>query len=135
MEKGKGWGRVMRKKVLVVDDEEAIRQFLSTLLLKWGYEVEEAGDGVQALEKLAKDNYDLLICDILMPNKNGWEVLKEMKSNPKIKEIPVIVLTGNKEDSDIVRGYELGVIYYMTKPFTTTQLLYELQRIFGETSE
>jgi len=124
----------MRKKVLVVDDEETIRQFLSTLLLRWGYEVEEAVDGVQALEKLAKDNYDLLICDILMPNKDGWEVLKEMKSNPKIKEIPVIVLTGKKEDSDIVRGYELGAIYYMTKPFTIAQLLYALEQIFGETS-
>jgi CheY-like chemotaxis protein len=124
----------MRKKVLVVDDEEVIRQFLRTLLLKWGYEVEEAADGVEALEQLAKDNYDLLICDILMPNKNGWEVLKEMKSNPKTKEIPVIVLTGKKEDSDIFRGYELGAIYYLTKPFTTTQLLYELQRIFGEIS-
>jgi CheY-like chemotaxis protein len=124
----------MRKKVLVVDDEEAIRQFLSTLLLRWSCEVEEAVDGVQALEKLAKDNYDLLICDILMPNKDGWEVLKEMKSNPKIKEIPVIVLTGKKEDSDIVRGYELGAIYYMTKPFTMAQLLYELEKIFGETS-
>ncbi len=124
----------MRKKVLVVDDEEVIRQFLRTLLLKWGYEVEEAADGVEALEQLAKDNYDLLICDILMPNKNGWEVLKEMKSNPKTKEIPVIVLTGKKEDSDIFRGYEWGATYYLTKPFTTTQLLYELQRIFGEIS-
>ena len=124
----------MRKKVLVVDDEEVIRQFLRTLLAKWGYEVEEAEDGVKALEQLAKDNYDLLICDILMPNKNGWEVLKEIKSNPKIKEIPVIVLTGKKEDSDIFRGYELGAIYYMTKPFTIAQLLHTLQRIIGETS-
>jgi len=124
----------MRKKVLVVDDEEVIRQFLRTLLAKWGYEVEEAEDGVKALEQLAKDNYDLLICDILMPNKNGWEVLKEIKSNPKTKEIPVIVLTGKKEDSDIFRGYELGAIYYMTKPFTIAQLLHTLQRIIGESS-
>jgi len=123
----------MRKKVLVVDDEEVIREFLRTLLLKWGCEVEEAADGVQALEQLAKDNYDLLICDILMPNKNGWEVMKEVRSNPTTKDIPVIVLTGKKEDSDIVRGYELGITYYMTKPFTRDQLLYALQRIFGET--
>jgi CheY-like chemotaxis protein len=124
----------MRKKVLVIDDEEVVREFLKTLLLKWGYEVEEAADGVQALEQLAKDNYDLLICDILMPNKNGWEILKEMKSNLKTKEIPVIFLTGEREDSNIVRGYELGAIYYMTKPFSTAQLLHTLQRIFGETS-
>jgi len=122
----------MRKKVLLVDDEEVVREFLKTLLLKWGYEVEEAADGVQALEQMAKNNYDLLICDILMPNKDGWEVLKEMKSNLKTKETPVIFLTGQKEDSDIVRGYELGAVYYMTKPFTSNHLLHTLQRIFGE---
>ena len=123
----------MRKKVLVVDDEEAVRQLLKTFLFRWGYEVEEAVDGVQALEKVAKGNYDLLICDILMPNKDGWEVLKEMKSDPMIKEIPVIVLTGKKEDSDIVTGYELGAIYYITKPFTMSDLFYELEQIFGKT--
>ena len=122
----------MGKKVLIVDDEEIIRKFLRINLLKWGYEVKEAMDGLQALEQLSNDNYDLLICDILMPNKNGWEVLKEMKSNLKTKETPVIFLTGQKEDSDIVRGYELGAVYYMTKPFTSNHLLHTLQRIFGE---
>jgi DNA-binding response OmpR family regulator len=122
----------MGKKVLIVDDEEIIRKFLRINLLKWGYEVKEAMDGVQALEQLGKDTYDLLISDVLMPNKNGWEVLKAVRSNPKIKDMPVIILTAKNEDSDMFQGYELGANYYMTKPFTKDQLLFGLKMMFGE---
>ena len=123
---------MMGRKVLIVDDEEVIRKFLRINLLKWGYEVKEAMDGLQALEQLGNDNYDLLICDILMPNKNGWEVLKEVRSNPKTKDIPVIVLTAKNEDSDMFKGYELGANYYITKPFTKDQLLYGLKLMLGK---
>jgi two-component system alkaline phosphatase synthesis response regulator PhoP/two-component system response regulator VicR len=122
----------MGKKVLIVDDEEIIRKFLRINLLKWGYEVKEAMDGVQALEQLGKDTYDLLISDVLMPNKNGWEVLKAVRSNLKTKDMPVIILTAKNEDSDMFQGYELGANYYMTKPFTKDQLLFGLKMMFGE---
>ena len=125
----------MSRKILIVDDEEVIRKFLRIQLVKLGYEVTEAGDGVQALEQLEKGNFDLLICDILMPKKDGWEVIREMKSNPKTKSIPVIVLTAKNEDSDMFKGYNLGANYYMTKPFTKAQLIYGLQLMFGEASE
>jgi len=122
----------MGKKILIVDDEEIIRKFLRINLVKLGHEVREAMDGVQALDQLGKDNYDLVICDILMPNKNGWEVLKEVRSNPKTKYIPVIFLTAKNEDADMFKGYELGANYYMTKPFTKSQLLFGLKLMFGE---
>jgi len=122
----------MSKKILVVDDEEVIRKFLRIQLAKLGYEVKEAADGEQALEKLGKDDFDLLICDILMPNKNGWEVLREVKLNPRMKDIPVIVLTAKNEDSDMFKGYDLGASYYMTKPFTKAQLLYGLKLMLGK---
>jgi CheY-like chemotaxis protein len=125
----------MGKKILVADDEEVIRKFLRIHLAKLGYEVKEAADGEQAMEQLGKDDFDLLICDILMPKKDGWEVIKEAKSNPKTKNIPVIVLTAKNEDSDMFKGYDLGVNYYMTKPFTKGQLLYGLKLMFGETPE
>ena len=124
----------MGKKVLIVDDEEVIRKFLRIHLINWGYEVKEAVDGVEALEQLGNDDFDVLICDIIMPNKDGWEVLKEVKSNPKMKNIPVIVLTAKDEDSDIFKGYELGADYYITKPFTKGQLLYGLKLMFEENS-
>jgi CheY-like chemotaxis protein len=122
----------MNKKILVVDDEEVIRKFLRIQLAKLGYEVAEAADGEQALEKLGENGFDLLICDILMPNKNGWEVMREVRSNPRMKDIPIIVLTAKNEDSDMFKGYDLGASYYMTKPFTKAQLLYGLKLMFGE---
>jgi DNA-binding response OmpR family regulator len=125
----------MRKKVLIVDDEEVIRKFLRIHLAKLGYEVKEAADGEQAIEQLGKDDFDLLICDILMPKKDGWEVIKEIKSNPKTKNLPVIVLTAKNEDSDMFKGYDLGANYYMTKPFTKAQLLYGLKLMLDETPE
>jgi DNA-binding response OmpR family regulator len=125
----------MGKKILVADDEEVIRKFLKIHLAKLGYEVKEAADGEQAMEQLGKDDFDLLICDILMPKKDGWEVIKEVKTNPKTKNIPVIVLTAKNEDSDMFKGYDLGVNYYMTKPFTKGQLLYGLKLMLGETQE
>jgi CheY-like chemotaxis protein len=125
----------MGKKVLVADDEEVVRKFLSIHLVKWGYDVIEAVDGEEALEQLDKEDFDLLICDIMMPNKDGWEVLKGMKSNPKTKDIPVIVLTAKNEDSDMFKGYDLGANYYLTKPFTKAQLLYGIQLMFKGNSE
>lgn len=122
----------MKKKILIVDDEEVIRKFLKIHLAKLGYEVMEAGDGVQAIEQLGKDDFDLLICDILMPRKDGWEVIREVKSNPKTKTLPVIALTAKNEDSDMFKGYDLGVNYYMTKPFTKAQLIYGLKLMFGD---
>jgi len=122
----------MKRKILIVDDEEVIRKFLRIHLDKLGYEVMEAADGEQAIEQLGKDDFDLLICDILMPKKDGWEVIKEAKSNPKTKNIPVIVLTAKNEDSDMFKGYDLGASYYMTKPFTKGQLLYGLKLMLEE---
>src|SRR4030066_510800 len=102
---------MMAKKILIVDDEEVIRKFLRINLIKWGYEVKEAVDGVEALEQLSKDHFDLLISDITMPNKDGWEVLKAVKSNPKMRGIPVIVLTARSEDAHMFKGYGLGADY------------------------
>lgn len=122
----------MSKKILVVDDEEVIRKFLRIHLVKLGCEVKEAADGEQALEQLGKDDFDLLICDIMMPKKDGWEVIKQCKSNPKMKNVPIIVLTAKDQDSDMFKGYDLGANYYMTKPFTKAQLLYGLKLMLEE---
>jgi two-component system alkaline phosphatase synthesis response regulator PhoP len=120
----------MNKKVLVIDDEETIRKFIKIHLGKAGYEVKEAADGEQAMVLLKKIRFDVLICDIMMPRKNGWEVLKEVRSNPETSEIPVIVLTAKNEDDDMFKGYEMGATYYITKPFTKSQLLSGLNTIF-----
>lgn len=125
----------MSKKVLIVDDEEIIRRFLSIQLPKCGYEVKEAIDGVHALERLAEEDFNLIICDILMPIMNGWQLLKKIRENPKTKDIPVIVLTAKDEDSDMLKGYELGANYYITKPFDIFEILSGIQMILQGDSE
>jgi CheY-like chemotaxis protein len=122
----------MNKKILIVDDSEWIRKVLRTHLASWGHQVIEAQDGAQALEQLQNEEFDLLICDVVMPNKDGWEVLSEVKKNPRTRDIPVIMLTAKDKDSDMFQGYELGANYYMTKPFTKDQLLYGIQLMFEE---
>jgi two-component system OmpR family response regulator len=125
----------MKRKILIVDNEEVIRKILRILLDRLGYEVKEAVDGEQAIQELGKDDFDLVICDILTPKKDGWEVIKEAKSNSKTKNMPVIFLTAKNEDSDVFKGYDLGANYYITKPFTKAQLLYGLRLMFNETPE
>src|SRR5512147_2958137 len=122
----------MKRKILIVDDEEMIRKLLRILLDKLGYEVKEAADGVQAIEELEKDDFDLLICDVLMPKKDGWEVIKEARSKSRTMHLPVILLKAKNEDTDVFKGYDLGANYYMTKPFTKAQLLYGLRLLFND---
>ncbi|MDI6764191.1 MAG: response regulator [Thermodesulfobacteriota bacterium] len=124
----------MSKRILIVDDEEVIRKFLKIHLNKLGYEVTEAEDGEKAIEKIGGGKFDLIICDVMMPNKNGWEVIKEVKSNPELNEIPIILLTAKNDEVDMFKGYELGANYYMTKPFTKDQLVYGLKLMFEEAS-
>src|SRR4030043_384640 len=120
----------MSKRILIVDDEEVIRKFLKIHLTKLGYEVTEAEDGQKAIEKIGGEKFDLIICDVMMPYKNGWEVAKEVKSTPDLSNIPIILLTAKNDDADMFKGYELGANYYMTKPFTKDQLLYGLKLMF-----
>lgn len=122
------------KRILIVEDEKVVREFLMLQLSKWGYKVTEAEDGVQAILKLGKDNFDLIISDIMMPDKDGWELIKEVRLSPKTKHIPIIVLTTKDKDCDMFKGYELGANYYIPKPFTTAQLLHGIKLVFEENS-
>jgi len=94
----------MSKRILIVDDEEVIRKFLKIHLNKQGYEVTEAEDGQKAIDRIGERKFDLIICDVMMPNKTGWEVVKEIKSSPKLNHIPIILLTAKKRC-----GYVQGI--------------------------
>ena len=124
----------MSKKILVIDDEETVRKVLKIHLVKGGYDVKEAADGEEAIEQLKRNNFDLLICDVMMPKKDGWEVLRAVRSHPRTKDIPVIFLTAKDQDTDMFKGYELGANYYMTKPFTKSQLLFGINMMLGKES-
>jgi CheY-like chemotaxis protein len=120
----------MKKKILVVDDEETVRKFVKIQLGRFSHEVTEAADGQQAIDLLRKEHFDLIICDIVMPRRNGWEVIQEVRAHTSTRDIPFIFLTAKNEDTDMFKGYEMGASYYIAKPFTKSQLIFGVNLIF-----
>lgn len=110
-------------KILVVDDEEPIRELLRFNLEKEGYKVCLAGDGAEALQMIEKERPDLLVLDVMLPGMGGLEVCHQLRINPKFRELPVVMLTAKSEEIDKVLGLELGADDYMTKPFSPRELV------------
>lgn len=109
-------------KVLIVDDEAGIRELCRVNLALAGYEVIEAADGAQALEAAKTQKPDLLFLDVLMPGMSGWEVLAALRADPATESIPVVMLTALNSEDDQIRGWEGGVVEYLTKPFNPLAL-------------
>lgn len=121
----------MPKMILLVDDSDVLRRITSFNLKKQGYEVVEARDGIEALEKLEELKPDLMILDIMMPRLDGFNVLKKMQENDEWKDIPVIVLTAKGGEEDEELALSLGAKKVMTKPFSPIQLLEEVRKEIG----
>ena len=109
-------------RVLIVDDEAGIRELCRVNLVLAGHEVVEAADGVQALEQAASAQPDLIFLDVLMPGMSGWEVLAKLRENEATAAIPVVMLTALNSEDDQIRGWEGGVVDYLTKPFNPLSL-------------
>lgn len=109
--------------VLIVDDIPENLQLLSGFLYKKGIEVSVAFDGEQALKAIENETPDLILLDIAMPGMDGYEVCEILKSKEETKEIPIIFLTARNETEDIVRGFDLGAVDYITKPFKNKELI------------
>ncbi|MDR3600630.1 MAG: response regulator transcription factor [Desulfosporosinus sp.] len=109
--------------ILVVDDEEPILELLRFNLEKEGYQVCVAKDGQEALERVEKEQPDLLVLDVMLPGMDGLEVCRILRLNPRFQQIPIIMLTAKGEEIDTVLGLELGADDYMTKPFSPRELL------------
>jgi len=117
---------VKQFRVLVVDDEERILNFLRSKLKASGYEVLTARDGVQALEQAQAQDPDLIVLDLVMPKMNGFDVLKELRS---FSAVPVIILTARGADSDKVKGLTLGADDYLAKPFNPDELVARIEAV------
>jgi phosphate regulon transcriptional regulator PhoB len=109
--------------ILVVDDEDPILELLRFNLEKEGYQVFVAKDGQEALDCVDKEQPDLLVLDVMLPGMDGLEVCRIMRLNPRLQQIPIIMLTAKGEEIDTVLGLELGADDYMTKPFSPRELL------------
>ena len=121
----------MAKKVLIVDDEPNIVISLEFLMKREGFEVFVAGDGEAALQIIAARVPDLVLLDVMLPKRNGFEVCQQIRGNPDWQAMKVIMLTAKGRDTEMAKGLDLGADAYMTKPFSTKDLVAQARRMLG----
>ncbi|MEA1967989.1 MAG: hybrid sensor histidine kinase/response regulator, partial [Thermodesulfobacteriota bacterium] len=110
-------------KLLIVDDVSKNIQVLGSILRNHGYQISFAMDGKRALDLTSKEKYDLILLDVMMPELDGYDVCAILKQDPFTRDIPVIFLTAKTEVDSIVKGFKLGAVDYITKPFYSEELL------------
>ena len=118
-------------RILVVDDEEKVRVLIRKYAEFEGYEVEEAADGMTAIELCRQEKFDLMILDVMMPELDGFSACREIR---KFSQIPVLMLSARGEEYDRIHGFELGVDDYVTKPFSPKELMLRVQAIIKRSS-
>jgi len=121
----------MAKYVLIVDDEPNIVLSLEFLMKKEGYEVRSAGNGEEAMQTIAEKTPDLILLDVMMPRKDGYELCQELRANPSWKEIKIIMLTAKGRDVEREKGLALGADDYITKPFATQEVVEKVKSFLG----
>lgn len=111
---------------MLVDDEIRIREMIIEYAEGQGFEIHEAGEGFEALEKFKQENYDLILLDVMMPKMDGWSVCREIRRTSKV---PIIMLTARGEEYDKLFGFELGVDDYIVKPFSPKELIARMKAV------
>lgn len=119
----------MKKRILVIEDEEHINELIKFNLENNGYEVISAFDGLKGMELAVKEKPDLLLLDVMLPKMDGVEVCNKLKNREDTEDIPIIMLTAKAHETDKVLGLEIGADDYMTKPFSTRELLARIKVI------
>ena len=119
-------------RILVVDDEKSIREVIRTYAEFEGHEVVEARDGLEAIDKVREEDFDVIVMDIMMPKLDGFSSYKEIK---KIKDIPVLMLSARGEEYDKLFGFEIGIDDYVTKPFSPKELMARLNVIVNRNNK
>lgn len=117
-------------RLLIVDDEEKIRELIKKYAVFEGYETDEASDGMEAVAKCRTNDYDLIIMDIMMPFLDGFSAAKEIR---KVKDIPVIMLSARGEEYDKIHGFEVGADDYVVKPFSPKELMMRVSAVISRT--
>jgi DNA-binding response OmpR family regulator len=122
----------MAKRVLIADDEPNIVTSLEFLMEEAGLEVQIARNGQEALELAASFAPDLVLLDVMMPVLNGYEVCQRLKTDPRTRHVRVLMLSAKGRDVEIAKGLELGADGYITKPFSTRELVAKVQELLGQ---
>ncbi len=116
---------------MVVDDEPQILTVVRMMLEKEGYEVIDAKNGEECLMKLKKEIPDLILLDVMMPGKDGWDILKEIKKTEKTKNIPIAMLTVRASDNSAKKSLEYGADDHINKPYAINEFIEQVKRLLG----
>ncbi|MEY3763554.1 MAG: hypothetical protein RLZ42_214 [Armatimonadota bacterium] len=116
-------------RILVTDDEPNIVRLIQVNLERQGFQVETANNGAQALEKIRANRPDLLVSDVMMPEMDGFELLSNIRRDPALENLPVIMLTAKAQDRDVLEGYTRGADMYLTKPSNPIELVTFAKRL------
>ena len=118
-----------KSKILVVEDSPTYLRKIADFLLGLGYEVITAIDGEEALEKAVRENPDLMVLDVILPKKNGFQVCRHLKTSPETQGIKIIMMTSKTQDSDRFWGLKQGADDYMTKPYDDKELQNNIENL------
>ncbi len=121
----------MAKRILIVDDEPNIVTSLEFLMTRAGFEVESAADGEAALKAVARSLPDLVLLDIMLPRVNGFEVCEKLRADPRWRGVKIVMLTAKGRDTEVARGMALGADLYVTKPFSTKELVAQVRQLLA----
>jgi DNA-binding response OmpR family regulator len=124
-----GLGRVPTTRILVAEDERDVAELIRYTLTREGFEVSVAANGVDALQQARESRPDLILLDLMLPQVNGWELCRRLKQDPATRVLPVIMLTARAEEGDKILGFELGADDYVTKPFSTRELVARVRAV------
>ena len=118
-------------RVLVVDDDDVIRQLITVNLELEGFDVVPAVDGQDALDKVKDAHVQVVTLDVMMPRLDGWETASRLRADPDTAEIKVVLLSARAQEADLQRGDRIGVDAYLTKPFDPDELIATVRRLAG----
>ncbi|HEU4402037.1 MAG TPA: response regulator [Candidatus Polarisedimenticolia bacterium] len=121
-------------RILIVDDDPIIRRFVGSLLVHNGYEVHEAEDGEAGLHAASAVRPALILLDLVMPYRDGFEVINALKEDPATGSIPILIVSVKDREEDVVKALNLGADDYMIKPFSTQELLARIRKILERSS-
>ena len=118
-----------RKKIMIVDDEPHVIRSLDFIFSREGYAVTKAEDGEKAIDLVKKSKPDLMFLDVMMPKKNGYEVCQEIRSDPVLKDIYIIILTAKGSEADREKGISSGANEVITKPFSPVKVVEQVKKL------
>ncbi|WP_028531622.1 response regulator transcription factor [Paenibacillus sp. UNC217MF] len=123
---------MMNYQILVIEDDQEIRELIKQFLMTQHYSVEVASDGIEGMKQFNKQSFDLILLDVMMPNLNGFEVAKMIRSE---SNVPIILLTALEEEQDQLKGFDLGIDDYITKPFSFHVLIRRVEAVLRRSKD